>query len=149
MSIVYGGAEGFAAILTEDEWMEVWNGHHGEERVSDGSTDAFEMGEGEVWDDTCTTSFRWYGSSEPGMFEDIPGGFGAAIDANPDSYNPFDAPLIVFWAPKPPDYFRAVYSDLDALVDDIIASCETFDNFPSAHEFVRDHLVWLNVVSYG
>lgn len=148
MSIVYGGSEGFAAVASGEEWVELWNKNHPKEQLDD-AYDSYEYDwQFGVWDDGNAAEFDIVTSHDADAgFDESLGEFGAALSANPDDYNPFGAPVLVCFAPKAPDYFKAVYSDLDEVVADIIATSDTL--VPGDEKFVLDHLGYVSIVSYG
>lgn len=151
MSIMYGGTNGLAAVFTADEWMGIWNRNHPDEPAEDGySTYEFDEACG-VWDDgNCSDfDFETPGSS-PDLFEDGFGGFGEALDANPEPYGATaNGVIVTFFAPKPPSYFVPAYGSIDELVSDILGSYETFSDTPEDRELVRDHLAWVNIAFFG
>lgn len=148
MGMVFGGREGFAAVLTADEWVSVWNKNHDEDGQVEDVCDAWEIdGAGQIWDEGSCCGFDAITSSEKGVFDATLGEFGQAIDADPNAYNGACEIVATFFAPKQPDYFKPVYRDIDELIDDIIADSEAF--VAADHEFVREHLAMTSVVSYG
>lgn len=148
MSLVYGGREGFAAVLTADEWLKIWNKNHDEDWQVEDICDAWELdGAGQIWDEGVCCDFETLTSSAKDVFDAELGEFGQAIDADPNAYNGADEIVATFFAPKQPSYFSAPYKDIDEVVDDIIESSEAF--VADDHEFVREHLAMTSVVSYG
>ena len=148
MSITYGGREGFAAVLTDKEWVETWNKNHGEDEQFDDACEAWEAdGHGQIWDEGVCCDFDAITSSNKGVFDGSLGEFGQAIDADPEAYDGVNAVVATFFAPRQPSYFEPAYGDIDELVDDIIESSETF--VEGDHGFVMDHLAMVSIVSYG
>lgn len=148
MSMTYGGREGFAAVLTGYEWVDIWNKNHGEDDQVEDVCDAWEMdGAGQIWDEGVCCDFGIITSSDKDVFDGTLGEFGQAIDANPDDYDGTFNVVATFFAPKQPSYFKPVYKDIDELVDDIIGSTEAF--VPEDHGFVREHLAMVSIVSYA
>lgn len=148
MSMVYGGREGYAAVLTADEWVATWNRNHDEDWQVDDVCAAWEMdGAGDIWDEGTCCDFETATASELGIRDERLGNFGQAIDADPNAYNGACEIVATFFAPRQPDYFSAAYRDIDELVDDIIEGSEAF--VAADHDFVRAHLAMVNIVSYG
>ena len=151
MSIRYGATNGMMAIFTADEWADIWNKNHPEELAEDGySTYEYDESCG-VWDDGNCAGFDYETPGEsPTIFEAGFGDFGKALDADPNLYSDTtNNVLITFHAPKAPSYFVPAYGSVDELVDDIVASSETFSDTPEDKALVRDHLAWANIAFYG
>ena len=145
MSMFYSGRTGFAAVLTGDEWVDVWNRNHADDDQVDDPCDAYEVDyAGSEWDEGNCCGFEVCTSSDTDVFDGSLGSFGQSIDADPDAYDGSNGTVIVFFAPKGPGYFSVAYRNIDEMVADIIAQSETF--VPGDEEFVRSHLADVSIV---
>lgn len=145
MSMSYQGTEGFACVLSSNEWVERWNAHHDEDGQAEDYLYSYETDDpSRAFDDDNCEGIDITTSAD-GAFPASLGSFGECwFRRNPQEE---DGVVVTYFAPRWPDYFAPAYSSIDEMVDDIIDSTEAF--VPEDHDFVRQHLCYVSVVTYG
>lgn len=159
MSTTFGAQNGFALILTSEQYMDLWNKRYPDQKIED-KADLFELHDDirDYGDANCCALYAQTPKDSPWLesLAERMGDFGSAVDEMAENGDlDFHAHTIwAMFAPRPEDYFEAPYTDLDELVEDIIASSCLFDDtFNGIKEedmkFVRDHVAYLSVVTFG
>jgi hypothetical protein len=159
MSMSFGAQDGFALILTSEQYMNLWNKRYPDQKIED-EYDLFGLSDDirDYSDGNCCNFYAQTPKDNPWLakLSERMGDFGSAIDEE-ETAGKLDINKGSVWAmfaPRPQDYFEAPYTDLDELLEDIIeSSCLFEDTFSGIDDddkkFVRDHVAYLGVVTFG
>ena len=146
MSRTYDGYQGLALILTKAQYMSLWNKTHPDEMIED-AYDLFDLNDQIVdYSDANCCTFNI----------DTTKDYGSAIrdEEKSGELNIFKQSVWAMFAPKGQNYFKATYENLEELMTDIAQqSClfEVGEDGLSNDDmaFVRDHVAYLYVVTFG
>ena len=147
MSMDTRAEEGFALILTAQEYTDLWNRSNPYDPIRHPS---------ELWELCDDTGISGYDPDNTLKFHfDTPRTWAELKETAKDDFgrevhdddHKSDAPDWAMFAPRRPDYFRVTYDDIHDLVDHIIDECPLLR--PEDHQFVLDRVAWLRVITHS
>lgn len=148
MSINYGCSEGLAVVLPNNDWVDIWNKNHPNNIPVESPQDVSEVDFAfTICDDGDCEEFDIYNSTDPRVPSYLkPFGLGLQEFCN-EGIDLTQNTMIVKFAPKPPNYFKAPYNNIDEVIQDIINETETFTQ--NDYDYIKNHLVYTSIITFG
>lgn len=137
--------EGFALVLTTEQYKKLWNTVHPDDLIEDDSelwelNDATDVNGYDI-DNCCRLNYET--SETHQELKEQLGAFGTAID-DKDHCQTWSTSWLMF-APKDMSYFEAPYKNLDDMIEDFVRNSELLTK--NDHDFIRGHLAYVKLIA--